>query len=260
MIVAAGDYYSHAEPALQQGDVVLAPVGRIEAAPWPSATGSGQTAAWRPQDSGATEIPSPPQLPLLRFAGGVTPAMVVSHDCQLDKEFLARYGRLRDAGHSKEEASRLAEADPNCDRFLTVAPLMPIDAVRPDPASIRRGEAIGYFAVPAHHPLQESVVDLGYRTTIDRDAIYHRFAVLSEEARTALRFALAREAALRTPAIGFELEQAVGSRVVGVRRSERDPTLVVLELSDGEQLELVMQPAATGTAGPARTETPDIAR
>jgi hypothetical protein len=30
MIVEPGEFYSDAEPALQQGDIVLAPVGRLE--------------------------------------------------------------------------------------------------------------------------------------------------------------------------------------------------------------------------------------
>jgi hypothetical protein len=257
VIVEPADFYSDATPALQQGDVVLAPIGRVEAAPWPASGPSGQTASWRSLDDGAVEVPGPEQLPPLRFAGGVTPAMVVTHDCQLDKEYLARYRELRADGQPKADAMRLAEADPDLDRFLTVSPLLPIAAVRPDAAIVRAGEATGFFAVPARHPLQESAVDLGYQTTVDRNAVYHRFAVLSEQARTALRFALARIAALRTPQVGFELEQAVGARVAGVRRSERDPTMVVLELSDGEELELVMQPQAVRDGGAARTAAPD---
>jgi hypothetical protein len=83
-----------------------------------------------------------------------------------------------------------------------------------------------------------------------------RLAVLTDEARTALRYALARSDALRTPAIGFELENAVGKRIRGVRPVSDNPLLVELELSDGSLLRLVCQPASVDQLGPSRGPAP----
>jgi hypothetical protein len=68
-------------------------------------------------------------------------------------------------------------------------------------------------------------------------------AVLSEDARTALRFALARNDAFRTPEIGFELEQAISKRIFSVHQHPDNPLVVVVELADGTVVELVKQPA-----------------
>lgn len=257
MIVKPDEFYLDAEPALQQGDIVLAPLGRLETNPAPVAKPPSAPAAWRSLDTiSQTLDEAPVQASPLRLNGGYTPAMVVTHDCHLDKEFLARYRELREGQLTKDQARQQAEADPDLDRFLVASPLLPIDALRPSADSLRAGNVIGSFAVPAHEGLPESAVDLTYTTTVDRLAILHRYGVLSEAARTALRFALARSSALRTPQIGFELEEAVGRRVAAVRRSNRDPAMVMLELSDGNELELLMQPPVPSTRGPARSQAP----
>jgi len=67
---------------------------------------------------------------------------------------------------------------------------------------------------------------------------------------------LARADALRTPAIGFELENAVGKRIREVRTVSDNPLLVELELSDGSAIRLVHQPAPVDQEGPARTVAP----
>jgi hypothetical protein len=258
MIVEPGEFYSDAEPALQQGDIVLAPVGRLETPPIPTTPSPGALAAWQSLDSLVVELDDGSQtLPKLQLAGGYTPAMVVTHDCHMDKEFLARYRELRSGQRlTKDQAQQQAEADRDLDRFVAMSPLLAIDELRPNPESLRAAAVIGLFAVPLHDDFPESAIDLTYITTVDRHAIVHRYAVLSEAARTALRFALARSCALRTPQIGFELEEAVERRIHGVRRSQRDPSMVRLELSDGSELELLMQPAAPDTGGPARSTSP----
>lgn len=82
-----------------------------------------------------------------------------------------------------------------------------------------------------------------------------RLVVLTDEARTALRYALARTDALRTPAIGFELEDAVGKRIREVRPVSDNPLLVELELSYGSLLRPVHQPASVDELGPSRLGT-----
>jgi hypothetical protein len=179
----------------------------------------------------------------------------------MDKEFLRRYRELRGEGMSKAEAQVGAEADDSLDRFLAVSPLLPMAAVRADANRLRSGEVIGYFAVPSFGDgpvIVESIADLTYTTTIDRRAVFTRIAVLSEEARTALRYALARRDALRTPKLGFELE-AVDKRVRRVYKSDDDGALLTLELSDGSKLELLIPPEVPGAAGAARKGSPPAA-
>ena len=66
-----------------------------------------------------------------------------------------------------KEAEAEAEQDLSLDRFLTVSPLLPIDAFTTQAATIRDGNVVGLFSVPAREDsgLGESAVDLGYRAS-----------------------------------------------------------------------------------------------
>lgn len=125
--------------------------------------------------------------------------MVVTHDCHLDKEFNRAVERLRKKQTPLEEAEAEAEQDLSLDRFLTVSPLVPIDAFTAQAATIRNGNVVGLFPVPAHASagLEESAIDLGYRATVDRSFVEYRAAVLGEQARHRLRLALCRNDASR---------------------------------------------------------------
>lgn len=250
----AGFYRPDQAAPLQQGDLVLAPLGRLAApdAPIPS--------RWQGLDQDRHRFPfaSEPELDAVDSLVGYAPAMVVTHDCHLDKDFLERYHELRRAGMRKADALAAAEADPDLDRFVTVAPLVPQTALRATSEAIFDGQVIALFGVPALPTanLPASAADLTFRATIDRHSIVTRLAVLTEESRTALRYAVARADALRTPAIGFELENAVGQRIREVRIVSGNPLLVELELSDGSAIRLVHQPAPVDQEGPARTAAP----
>jgi hypothetical protein len=54
----------------------------------------------------------------------------------------------------------------------------------------------------------EAVVDLTYRVTLDRLDIV-RVTSVGKEARSQLRYSLARLDALRAPSVGFDLEAVV---------------------------------------------------
>ena len=250
----ASFYRSDQAAPLQQGDVVLAPVGRL------TEPDASTPLRWRGLDQDRHRFPfgNEPELGAVDSLAGYAPAIVVTHDCHLDRELLERYRELRGTGRRKAEALRAAEADNDLDRFLVVAPLVPQTAVRATPDAISRQQVIGLFAVPALPAanLPASAADLTFRATIDRHSIVTRLAVLTDEARTALRYALARADALRTPAIGFELENAVGKRIREVRPVSDNPLLVEIELSDGSLIRLVHQPASVDQQGPSRTAAP----
>lgn len=249
-----GFYRPDQAAPLQQGDLVLAPLGRLAApdAPTPS--------RWQglEQDRHRFPFASEPELGAVDSLAGYAPAIVVTHDCHLDKDFLERYRELRKTGMRKADAVAVAEADPDLDRFVTVAPLVPQTAVRATSEAISEQQVIGLFGVPALTAanLPASAADLTFRATIDRHSIVTRLAVLTEESRTALRYALARADALRTPAIGFELENAVGKRIREVRTVSDNPLLVEFELSDGSAIRLVHQPTPVDQEGPGRTAAP----
>ena len=61
-----------------------------------------------------------------------------------------------------------------------------------------------------------------------------------------------------TPSIGFELEEAVGKRIYGVRQDPDNPLGVMLELYDGSTLELIQRPADADKRGSARTIAPTV--
>lgn len=255
LVADAGRYYTSDEPPLQQGDIVLAPVGRMQG-------DAVAIARWASFDQA---FPGPVQLerdlPEFFAAAGYGLAMVVTHDCHIDREFNERVRQLRRENRrlSLADAEGQAESDPDLDRFVNVCPLIPpADAYRADWNAIARGEVIGAFPVPELDggPVDQLVVDLTYRATIDRRTIVTRVAAIGDEARVWLKFSLARTDVFRTPEIGYELEQAVGRRIKAVIPNEHTPLMVTLELSDGARLDLVHQPAEVRQAGASRSRPP----
>ena len=243
-------------PPLQQGDIVAVPVARLQA------DETVTRPEWRTLDAAFAQLPDPSETFRPTFAvGGWCDAMVVTHDCHLDKEFNKAVERLRKKQTPMKEAEAEAEQDLSLDRFLTVSPLLPIDAFTAQAATIRDGNVVGLFPVPPHEDagLEESAVDLGYRTTVDRCFIEYRAAVLGEDARRRLRLALCRNDAFRSSEIGFQLEEAVGNRIRDVRADPDLPFGVLLEMWDGEVLSLIQNPAEPRSSGPLRRTTPDRA-
>ena len=254
LVADASRYYSSDDPPLQQGDVVLAPVGRVQ-------TDVSTVSRWASFDQA---FPGPVQverdLPELFAAVGYGLAIVVTHDCHTDREFNQRVRQLRhdDPHLSLTDAEALAEADDDLDRFVNVCPLLSPDAYRADWRAIAAGEVIGAFPVPelGDHAIDELVVDLTYRATIDRHSIVTRAAVISHDARVWLKYSLARTDVFRTPTIGFDLEQAVGKRIKAVIPHDQLPLMVTLELSDDTRLDLVHQPADVREGGAVRSQPP----
>lgn len=200
----------------------------------------------------------------LSAVGGRALVMVVSHDCQLDKEANQRARALmKERAIDEEAAFELAEADDTLDRHVVVSPVVPLDAVTTasDPnhrALIRQGRLLGYFALDDHEALglRDVVVDLGMRATVDRLSLDRRLVCLTDPARLQLRYALARMDSLRTPDIGYELDAALGKRIVEVRRPDRRRPTVSLVLDDGSVVDLLPRPGTTPLDGPRRQKTP----
>ena len=181
--------------------------------------------------------------------------MVISHDCQLDKETNARYHKLRkeDSRLSMKEAIKLAEADPELDRFVTVVQIVSISQLRADGDQIKSGDILGYFPVPELKSagILESGADLNFPSMIDRNLLVDRAASLSDIARGRLRLALARFYAFRTPEIGLEVEAAVGKRITGLRRVPNSPLEIILEVQGGDEFRLILQPENPKKSRPA---------
>lgn len=244
------DFYEHEwhdEP--RQGDIVLCGVSRIVAEDRQSPP------QWEALDAhfvtidGAWSGERP-----LGIAAGIGLAMVLTHDCQLDKEWNRRVRELEKDGIPSEEAQAEADADPTLDRTLVVSPLVDPDDLRGERGNLLAGKVIGYLPVPAHldRLVSECVVDLTYQCTIDRLDVV-KVASIQEAARKQLRYALIQLDALRTADLGFEVEAVVGRTIQKVEVPARDPLSVRIELDDGEVIQLLQQPGTpnqeTGRSG-----------
>lgn len=244
---------------LQQGDVLLAPLVRVVPAGAPPDTGPGRLF----EQAKAVVPPPDADLGEAEVRVGWGPVVLTSHDCHLEKEFQRRYRQLRRAGRSKADAIAAAEEDPSLDRWLMVAPIHDpfIDVAPGDRAAQQaaeaaaNGEVIGLCPIPpfAERGISGGVADLTWLSTIDRTTVVARLASMSEEGRSRLRTALARSSALRTPELGFILEDIIGDRIDDARRSSADPLVVELELRRSGTVRLLAQPGEPATGGPERT-------
>lgn len=202
----------------------------------------------------------------LDAVGTRTLVMVVSHDCQLDKEFNRALARIMKAEPDLDEleARDRADRDLTLDRNVVVAPVVGLDqlSVATDPnlaGTIRAGRVIGYLPIPAQppHMPEFAVADLGVRVTVDRLVLTDRIASLTDPGRLALRYGLAKMDAIRTPDLGAELEAAVGRRVVKVERPDAKVQTIRLTLDDNSTLEFLPRPSSrSDDLAPSRVTRP----
>ena len=255
------EFYSNVDDAPQQGDILLGAVARVLAdddfapAPWTVLDEARHTLS-PALSAGAAAIPA------LRVAAGRALVMVTTHDCGMDKEFNAAVGRLTAEGPERLDDSttmQIAEARADLDRSFHVSPLVAPGSVMVageavDQGLLMSGRIVGYLPVPAlvlggAEVIPASVVDLTYRTTVDRLAYTRRLACVSEATRERLRYALARLDALRTPALELQLSAVLGQRIVTAKVHKKNPLVVQLMLEDGTKLELLAKPGSPA-AGP----------
>lgn len=259
-------FYSLADGAPQQGDILLGAIARV------IADDAFGPARWVMLDEHEATLAAAAQIgrvevPALRIAAGRGLVMVCSHDCGLDKEFNAVVERLMEltGENPLDEATAVAEAEArdDLDRSFTVSPLVHPDKVMVagvpvDHGSLMGGHIVGYLPVPAliiggSVVIPESVVDLTYRATLDRLAYTQRITSVSEEVREQLRFALARLDVLRTPSLEIQLSAAVGQEIKSAKVSKKNPLIVELVLGDGSTVQLLKKPGSPQPSSRSRT-------
>jgi len=247
-MMSPDDFYEWHEEA-RQGDIVLCGVSRIVADDCHSPP------QWESLDAHFLEISDASDSGRsLGIAAGIGLAMVITHDCQLDKEWNRRVRKLERDGMPHERAEHEAVSDITLDRTLVVSPLVDPSELRGEKGNLLTGKVIGHLPVPAHpnNLVVECVVDLTYQCTIDRLDVA-KIASISEAARKQLRYALIQLDALRTADLGFEVEAVVGRTIQKVEVPARNPLTVRLERDDGQVIQLLQQPGVpdqeTGRTG-----------
>ena len=251
---------------LQQGDIFFTSgVERIIA--------SGENfapRAWAAYDETESPLALPKQfMGGLKSIGGRAIIMVLSHDCQLDKEIniAARELMKKDSNLSEDEAFAQAEKNDELDRFVVVSPIVDADlllAARDENSlsDIQLGRTVGYYPLPneSSFSLQGVVVDLSYRTTVDRLTLTDRLVSLSDPARLQLRYALARMDSLRTPDLSSDLTGAVGQKIVDIQLPKKGRQTIKLILDNGKSIEVLPKPGNTSQDGPSRRVIPKKAK
>lgn len=257
------EFYSrnNARP-LQQGDI-FATSGIIRIT---STENDSSPDAWAAYDKVRSALASPTANSVgLDSIGGRALTMVLSHDCQLDKEIniAARALMKKDSKLSEEVAFEIAEADDQLDRYVIVSPIVDADCLlaardQNSLSELVAGRVIGYFPLPdsPSRNLKGVIVDLSYRTTVDRLTLVDRVCSLTDPARLRLRYALARMDSLRTPDVAGDLMAAVGQRIVDIKLPKRGNQTITLILDNGRSVEVLPKPASTPQGGPARKKIP----
>lgn len=229
---------------LRQGDIFVAPTTRLwSRASW-GLTREGPPP--KPQLGEAVGrdawLEDGPLAPVLEARHGL--AMVVSHDCEIEKEFNREVRRLMDGGLDESDAIRRASDDPDLDRFVVVAPLRAYEEFpEADQAGLRSGQRIGYLPTEELPGMGVSlVVDVTQLTTVERHmlTLERKVASLSDGAAAELRYKLSEAYAIRGSSAIAELEAMVGRTIVEVVASEKSGkrTALTLKLDDGGLMNL----------------------
>jgi len=231
------------DDALSQGDIVFAATLVVE-------PGSGETNIAGPTGPGERR-----RITLWPAAGDALPAapamaadvswglaMVVPHRCALEKEWNEALESFLAEGSDRAEAERRATATPGLDRFVTIAPLVPLDQADPSKqASISRGDRLGAFPVCADATMPRAYADLYRVTTVDERLVRvtHRVKALSDKARAKLQLGLSLFFAARSKSKLGEIEAAVGKSIEDVVCvAKANKVLATFVFTDGSKLVL----------------------
>jgi hypothetical protein len=254
-------YRSERYELLSQGDLFMVPTSMIwsiesrpkaltEAPPLPPRVGTSVLMqAWSPTGSGETGTPA------VVMETRWSPAMVLSHDCEIDKDFNEEMDRLvGEEGLGEDEAICLVDLNGNLDRYITVAPLL---ADREIPghkhAGIRTGQTIGHFPMPPipGFGTAEFAFHLSRVATVERRILRSglKIASLASDSLKRLQYKLAEVFASRRLSLLSELEAAIGLEIVEVRtlKESRKKATVSLILDDGTDRHVETRPGAPGT-------------
>jgi hypothetical protein len=261
-------YLADKRPLLSQGDVYLAQAAVLwssdsrSAIPLipPAPAEPGQTVfapAWRPSAFSSA--------PGVTIATSWTPVLVISHDCEIDKEFNEYVDALVRQGVPADEAEDRASGLPELDRYVLVAPLLPYEEQELAPDrwdAVRSGRKIGYFPLapmPAYED-DEFFVHLSRISTIERRLLSssNKVASVTDAARGLLRFKLAEVLSSRNLSVVSKLEKAIGRRITDVRtlKVKRQDATVALVLDDGSEIQVTAR-ADMAIPLPDRTRKPE---
>lgn len=245
-MIPANDFFDSGGGPPRQGDILIAGVARL------TAEDRFCPPRWGDLDEIDITLDGGPGQFLV--AAPKKLVMITSHDCHFDKEWNRRRTELMKVGHSAAEAEEIAEADKSLDRTFTASPLLDPDDVDTDRGNLMAGRVMGYLPVPESTDgrVPESVVDLTYRCTMDVIDV-ERVTRVSDRARESLRYELARLDVLRSPALGFKFEEAIGRQIVDVKRLKRNPLVVQIRLEDETVIELLQRPGEPDDDAPARS-------
>lgn len=192
------------------------------------------------------------------------PVMVISHECDLQKDFsaLARI-LMRERGISKAAAEELLRDRKDLDRRAVVSPLLSYDEVMAEWTgelrtesrleTARRGDRIDYFPLPPHPAglLPEAAVSFTRMATVDRSLLTaeRRLISLGGPARGVLRYKLGSVFAMRDASVVAELEAAIGQTITDIevmplpqQKGEKKSVSLVVYLGNGEVLHLQGRP------------------
>lgn len=231
---------------LRQGDIILAPSAAL-LPPEPRDLNAPRVPpAWLGESQRLALWRGGPESPLPDVSGKVrlSPVLVLSHDCDLEKEFNERVRELLAGGVTVEEATAVAEADPSLDPFAVVAPLRPYtEAAEQRRAGIRNGQRIGCFPIdrlPGDG--DDYYVDLGRPSTVSVLLLPQaaKVASLGRDSVFELRYKISEAYSIRDLAVLQELERLSGrtiTRVVAEPKSGKK-TALELYLDDGDVVHL----------------------
>jgi hypothetical protein len=240
------EYLPAPSGTLRQGDVILAPATVLLAAE------EAADADHLPIPPGfiGDRVHTPLWLPVGRLVPGTVaqtvfaPVLVLSHDCQLEKDFNEYVRGLVEDGVPLDEAVSEASADPSLDPFAVVAPLQPYSGIpQHRHAGIRAGDRIGYFALDAlPGDGGDYAVDLGQSCTVSVRLLPQsaKVASLAPASAAELRYKLAEAYAIRDLSVLAELEAMVGHRILRAEAlpRSRKKSAVVLHLDNGDLIHL----------------------
>lgn len=223
--------------------------------------------AWQP---GTRESQVPPVWHATRWGA----VMVLSHECELQKDWNALRKHFVVSGVSADQALRLANERVDVDRFAVVSPILTyaeLAAEWPEElrtearlADVRRGQRVSCLPLPSHPEgvWSDVVVSLGRAATVERSLLRpdRRLASLTPSARGVLRHKLERTYATRDLSVLDELEAAVGQTITDVRveplqqkKGGRKEVQMVIHLANGEMLHMIGSPVRpAGGAAPSR--------
>jgi hypothetical protein len=189
--------------------------------------------------------------------------MVLSHDCEIDKQFNEEVERFlaENPGSNEKEVVAYVSAREDLDRHILVSPLLPYaEEFAPEwkHESISRGGRIGYVPVPAVPQYDDEgfFVHIAQVSTVERRLLApgYKVASLSEPARAVVRFKIAEALASRNLSLFSKLESAVGRTIADVKqlKSRNSKATVGLLLDDGTELQVDVKADPQGEIPPER--------